>query len=70
MCNLTIIKRETLSKVEEIKELRGGVLKYVEQVILQIDEEIVLKWPFQIDKFNRRSKSLFLVRSEPYHYHC
>ena len=38
-----IQKRMIFSKFKEIKGLRGDVLKYIAQVILQIDAEIVKK---------------------------
>jgi hypothetical protein len=42
----TIQKCEFFHKVKEIKKLRGGILKYAAQAILQIDVEIAEKGHF------------------------
>ena len=44
-----IQKRMILSKFKKIKGLRGDVLKYIAQVILQVDAEIVKKGRFWME---------------------
>jgi len=52
-----IRKLTLLRKVKEIKELCGGVLEYVEHIILQIDAEISQKGHFRMETRLIRMKS-------------